>query len=152
MVQGSQWENVYTRRGFFFFVCFFLCFVFLPFNPPVFPPFSLFPSLFFRLLLCISYARPFEPRLIGVDGAALRSYNVKPNIFGPNIFLYMLESWCSYYYYPAYYCIKWYWNWQLPELISPLESFKKCWIPIMHKYPTAVERIRKPTKMWQNKF
>ena len=32
---------------------------------------SLFPSLFFCLFLRISYAGPFEPRLIGVDGVAL---------------------------------------------------------------------------------
>ena len=40
-------------------------------------------SLFFCLFLCISYAGPFEPRLIGIDGAALRMYNGKPNIFCP---------------------------------------------------------------------
>ena len=30
-------------------------------------------------------AGPFEPRLIGVDGAALRRYNGKPNISGSKI-------------------------------------------------------------------
>ena len=42
-------------------------------------------SLFFCLSLCISYAGPFEPGLIGIDGAALPRYNGKPNIFGPKI-------------------------------------------------------------------
>ena len=42
---------------------------------------SLFLSLFFCLFLRISYAGPFEPRLIGVDGTALQRYNGKPNIF-----------------------------------------------------------------------
>ena len=64
-----------------FFVAFFCELI------PKFSSFSLFlfTSLFFRLFLCISNAGPFEPRLIGVDGAALRRYNGKPNIFGSKI-------------------------------------------------------------------
>ena len=44
-------------------------------------PSVLSPSIFFCLILRILYAGPFESRLIGVDGAALRRYNYKPNIF-----------------------------------------------------------------------
>ena len=76
--------------------------------------------LFLGLFLRVSYAGPFPPRLIGVDGAALRRYNGKTNIFGSKIWpsfsyfgsLYMLVSSCLYYYYPAYYRSKWYWNWK----------------------------------------
>ena len=87
---------------------------------------SLFPSLFFCLFLPISYTGVFGTHLIGVDRAAVWRYNGKPNIFGLKIwrlffllwktfkpFLYMLESPCSCYYYPAYYRIKWYWNWKI---------------------------------------
>ena len=80
-------------------------------------------SFFFCLFLRISYAGPFEPRLVDVVGAALRRYNGKPKFilfenltmffllqkpFAP--FLYMLESscLCYYYMYLAYYRIKWY--------------------------------------------
>ena len=63
---------------------FFFCWFFFGFDPAIFPPFSLslFLSLFFCLFLHISYAGPFEPHLIGVDGTALQRYNGKPNIFG----------------------------------------------------------------------
>ena len=67
-------------------VCVWRCFFFLFDLIPHFSSFlSSFPFLFFRPFLRISYAGPFEPRLIGVDGAALRRYNGKPNIFGPKI-------------------------------------------------------------------
>ena len=62
---------MYAYGYFFFFDLipyFFLLFLF----------FSIFSFTFF---LCILYAVPFGPRLIGVDGAALRRYNGKPNIF-----------------------------------------------------------------------
>ena len=66
---------------------FFLCF-FFDLIPHYFSSFlSLFPSLFFCLFLRISYARPFELHLLGVDRAALRRYNGKPNIFGPKILI-----------------------------------------------------------------
>ena len=55
-----------------------------------FSPFSLFPSLFVRLFLRISYAGSFELRLIGVDGAALRRYKDKPDSFGPKILIFLL--------------------------------------------------------------
>ena len=65
--------------------CFFLFFfaIWSPiFSSFLSPSLSLFPPFFFFcLFLCISYAGPFEPRLIGIDGAALRMYNGKPNIF-----------------------------------------------------------------------
>ena len=87
----------------------------------IFSTFLSFHSLFFCLLFRILYTRPFEPCLIRVGGAALRRFNQtflvrkfdhfwllwKP--FVP--FLCMLENLFSYYYYPAYYCIKWYWIW-----------------------------------------
>ena len=116
------------RKEIFFF--FFFFFLFCDLMSHVSSFLSLFPSLFFCLFLRISYAWPFEPRLIGVDGAALRRYNGKPfwfdyltifffllwKPFAP--FLYMLEILCSYYYYPAYYRIKWYWNWMI-SCINP---------------------------------
>ena len=59
---------------------------FFRFDPAFFLLFiSLFPSLFFCFLLRISYAGPFETRLIGVNWAALRRYSRLPNIFGPKI-------------------------------------------------------------------
>ena len=61
--------------GFFFFFLRFCIFSIL----------SLFPYLFICFFLRISYAGPFEPRLTGVNGAALRRYNGKPNIFGSKI-------------------------------------------------------------------
>ena len=104
-MQGSRWENVWHGDVFvvilfffffffvffffffffffFWFVCLFVCFCDLI---PHFSSFSsVFPSLFFCLFLRISYAGPFERRLIGVDVAALRKYNGKPNIFGSKI-------------------------------------------------------------------
>ena len=58
---------MYAHGDFFFFFFFFFCDLI-----PHFSSFSLsLPSLFFCLFLHISYAGPFEPRLIGVDGAAL---------------------------------------------------------------------------------
>ena len=102
-------------------------FIFLRFDPAFFLlSLSLFHSLFFYIFLRISYARPFESPLIGVNWAALRRYNGKPNICGskiwPFVFLlrkpfapfpYMLESSCSYYFYSAYYRIEWYQNWKI---------------------------------------
>ena len=140
MAQGSRWENVCTWFFFFFFVIWSLIFFLLSL--------SLIPSLFFCFFLPISYAGPFEPRLIGVDRAALRRYNSKPSIFGLKIWLFFLtleaflahplhaRAWCSYSYYPAYYCIR-----KLSVLILPWGSFKKCWTAITHKYVTAFERI-----------
>ena len=63
----------------------------------------------------------------------------------------MLESWCSYYYYPAYYRIEWYWNWKIACINLAERVVQKCWTAITHKYATAVERICKPTKMCQNR-
>ena len=57
--------------------------------------------LFFTIKHCqkftLTYAGPFEPRLIGVDGAALRMHNGKPSIFGPKIWLFFLtlEAFCA---------------------------------------------------------
>ena len=51
---------------------FFFLFCFLQFDPAFFPPFSLFLSFFFCLFLRISYAGPFEPHLIGVDGTVTK--------------------------------------------------------------------------------
>ena len=89
MAQGSQWENICAWR------CFVGCFFFAIW-PRIFSSFlSLFSCLFFCLFLCISYAGPFEPRLIGVDGTALQRYNGKPNIFGSKIwpfFSYFLRA------------------------------------------------------------
>ena len=56
--------------------------------PHIFSFFSLFPLFFFYLFLRISYAGPYNPRLIGVEWAALRMYNGKPNSFGPKICLF----------------------------------------------------------------
>ena len=137
MAHWSQWENVWTLRSFFGF--------YLRFDPAFFPPFSLSFSLFFCLFLGISNAGPFEPHLIGVDWAALQRYNGKSNIFGPKIwpffllwkpfvpFFYMLESWCSYYYYPTHYRIKWYWNWKIACINLAERSLKKCWTAITHR-------------------
>ena len=111
-------------------------FFFFRFDPAFFLLFSLsLPTLFFCLFLRISYAGPFEPRLIGVDGAAVRRYNGKPNIFGSKIgpffffllrkpfapflpFLYMLESSCSYYY---YHC-----NWKIACINLAVRAVQKC--------------------------
>ena len=53
---------------------------------PLFFLLSLSHSLPFLLpLVCISYAGPFEPHLIGVDWTAFCRYNGKRNIFCPKI-------------------------------------------------------------------
>ena len=66
--------------------CFFLFFC------DLIPHFSsflfLFSSLFFCLLLCILYAKPFEPHLSGVDGAALQRYIGKPNCWSENLIIF----------------------------------------------------------------
>ena len=80
--------KIYAHGDCFYFFFFFFFFFFLYFCDliPLFSSFlSLFPSILFYLFLRISYAGPFGPHLIGVDGAALRRYNDKPNIFGPKI-------------------------------------------------------------------
>ena len=64
----------------------FCCCFFFRFDPAFFPRFS----LSFPPFLGISYAGPFEPRFFGVDGAALRRYNDKLNIFGPKIWPFFL--------------------------------------------------------------
>ena len=61
----------------------FFFFFFLQFDP-VFFLLSL-SLLFLLLFLCILYAGPFEPHLIGIDRAALRRYKSKPNSSGPKI-------------------------------------------------------------------
>ena len=114
--------KVYAHRDFF-----------LPIWSRIFLPLSLSLSLsnslsllfFFLHFLAHFVCWAVWARLIGVDGAASQRYNGKPNIFDPKIwlffllwkpfapFLYMLESSFSYYYYPAYYRIKWYWNWKI---------------------------------------
>ena len=57
-------------------------FFFFRFDLAFLPPFSVFFLPFLLLFLCIPYAGPFVPRLIGIEEAALRRYNGKPNIFG----------------------------------------------------------------------
>ena len=75
----------YLRMEMFYFHLFTYLFI-LRFDPAFFL-FYFFTFFFFCLFLRISYAGTFEPRLIGVDGAALRRYmyNGKPNTFGPII-------------------------------------------------------------------
>ena len=58
---------MYAHGDFFYFYLFFSSI-----NPPFSLLFLSLSSLFVCLFLRISYAGPFEPRLIGVDGAALR--------------------------------------------------------------------------------
>ena len=57
---------------------FFFFFFFAIWSPFFLLSLSLFPSLFFRLFLHISYAELFQPRLISVDRAAFWRYNGKP--------------------------------------------------------------------------
>ena len=74
---------MYAHGDFFFFFFFFF---FFAISSRIFSSFLfLFPSLFFCNFLRISYAGPFKPHLIGVDGTALQRYNGKPNIFGSRI-------------------------------------------------------------------
>ena len=112
-------------------------FFFLQFDPH----FSSFLFLlFFRLLLHILYAGPFESCLFGVDGAALQRYNGKLNIFGPKI-------WQLFSYFGSLSCPSFTYKsagvhnditsytpvldgtgtGKLPVLISPWGLFKKCW-------------------------
>ena len=66
---------------FVFLLLFFFCNLISPF----FSFFLSLPSLFFCLFLRIPYAGSFGPRLICVDGDALRRYNSNPNIVGLKI-------------------------------------------------------------------
>ena len=112
MAQGSRWENVWAWRCFFFFF-----FFFLRFDTQISSFLSLFPSLFFRFFLRISYLGHLSRAWLVLTRLHYEGTTVhrefanffllwKP--FTP--FLYMLVSWCSYYYYPACYRFKWYWN------------------------------------------
>ena len=66
---------------FFIFICLFIFDVIPHFSSYL----SLFPSLLFCFFVRISYAGPFQPRLIGFGWAALRRNNRKSKIFGPKI-------------------------------------------------------------------
>ena len=74
---------------FFLFLVFFFCF-FFRFDPRFFPPFSLSSPFLSSFITHFVHDGPFERRLIGVDEAALRRYNGKPNIFGPKIWAFFL--------------------------------------------------------------
>ena len=131
--------------------------IFLRFDPAFFPLLSVSlcphpppsPPFLGGLFLRISYAWPFEPRLIGIDGAALRRYNGRPNIFWSKnltiffffffFFFFTLEAFCAILLLP--FIINGTRTGKLPVLISPWGSFKKCWTAITHKYATAIERI-----------
>ena len=56
-------------------------------------------------------------------------------------FLYMLERSCSYYYYPAYYRIKWYWNWMTACINLAMGVIQKCWTAITHIYTSDLFTI-----------
>ena len=143
--------KMYAHGSVFF--CFFFLFFFCDLIPH-FPSFlSLFPSLFFCLFLRISYAGPFEPRLIVIDGLHYMYEGTTEHFWFENltIFSYFRSlSRPSFTYYrtrvhtiitPHTTILNGIGTGKLFVLISPLGSFKKCWTAITHKYATAVERI-----------
>ena len=100
--------------------------VFLWFYPTFFPPFSLsFPPFSFAFSCAFCMLGHLSCTRLVLMGLQYEGTTVNQTLlvqtfdhfillwkpFAP--FLYMLESLCSYYYDPAYYHIKWYWNWKI---------------------------------------
>ena len=151
MTQGSRWENLCAWRCFFFFFFFFFFAIWSRVFPSV-----LSPSIFFCLILRIWYAGPFEPRLIDVDGAALRWYNCKPNIFGSKIWPFFFSNFGSLsgpfltckrgrvhtIIFPHTTVLNGSRTGRLLVFISLWGSLKRFWKAIERKCATAVERMQ----------